>query len=328
MFRNLSFSRAHPPRRDRAEPRLLPANAPLPFRRPADQDPTSFSAIRNEGVSATRGDEPRPSPAPVIFTADQRPPPDVRHRARPLRELALAGCIVLGVGAVAGAGFLLLAPPQTDSAGPTARNVSEPAASNSSASPTPSAPSSASATAAIPNASDTQHGATGHSAAPSPAGAAPEMPAAVRPEAPPNNTSAKAMPAPSPAPKPARTAIAATHVAAEPPAAKPHPAPDKRAAVPQIEARRPVHPRPAVRHVRLEAAHETPPPQAKFDAAQSPPRPPERPAPTALSSTSPQMDQAASFDRLINQLTGPARPPDQALTPPAPGLPDPFAQHR
>jgi hypothetical protein len=40
----------------------------------------------------------------------------------------------------------------------------------------------------------------------------------------------------------------------------------------------------------------------------------------------PQGDQAASFDRLMNQLTGPTRPADQSLSPPAAGAPDPFAQ--
>lgn len=39
-----------------------------------------------------------------------------------------------------------------------------------------------------------------------------------------------------------------------------------------------------------------------------------------------QAEQAASFDRLVNQLTQPTLPAGQSLTPPAPGTVDPFAQ--
>ncbi len=322
ILRNLSFSRARPPQADRTEPRLVPANALLPFRRAPDQNP----------VLSTRLDD-EPSLPVANITGDQRAVPAATRPAGPLRELALAGCIVLGVGIVAGAGFLLLPLPSTESADTTAPNSRGPSPANPPAAPTPSAAeaTTATATATIPGGSNAQHAGADHSAAPAPPVAAPvSLPAAPVKESP-----AEAAVAAAPAVKSPKTAVAATDVSAAPPAAEAHPAPDKRAAAPQTEMHRPAHLRRAVRHARLEAARDTRPPQPQSHSAQFPaarrPLPSqssERPVRSARPSTSAGADQAASFDRLINQLTGPARPApaDQALSPPAADAPDPFAQ--
>ena len=320
ILRNLSFSRARAPQPDRTEPRLVPANAPLPFRRAPDQNPV---------LSARLDDEPSLPTANI--TADQRAVPAAARPAAPLRELALAGCVVLGVGIVAGAGFLLLPLPSTESAGTTAPNAPGPLPANPPAAPTPSAATPATATATIPGGSNAQHAAADHSAAPSPPVAAP----ALLPAAPVRASPAVAAVAAAPAVKSPRTAVPATGVSAAPPAAKAHPVPDKRAAALQTEMHRPAHVRRAVQHARLEAARDTRPSQpqshsAQFPAARQPlpSQPSERPARSARPSTSAGADQAASFDRLMNQLTGPARPAsaDQALSPPAADAPDPFAQ--
>jgi hypothetical protein len=330
IIRSLSFSRARPPRADRAEPRLLPPDAPLPFRRPGDQNPGI--------LSTTPDDAPPPPTAPAIFIADLRPAAP-RRPAGSLRDLALAGCVVLGVGAVAGAGFMLLTPPSTESGGSAAHNAPEPAPPNPPAPPASSAAAAtaATATAAIPGAADAPPAGTRRSPAAPPAAAAPDLPPVAHPQSLPGRPSAaKAARAYSPVAKFPRTAVSATGVPAKPIAAEAHSVPDNRTAVPPTEMRRPAHPRTVARHVRLEGARgnrggEPQSRSARFAAARQPlpPRPSERPAGSARSSAPPQADQAASFDRLMNQLTGPGRlaaPTDQSLSPPAAGAPDPFGQ--
>jgi len=110
----------------------------------------------------------------------------------------------------------------------------------------------------------------------------------------------------------------------------------------RVPPRRPAHAHTALRHLRLRAANEKPDAEPPVDSAHPPrERPARRASPArhpsggaeAATSAQPASDQAGSFDQLLTQLTGQAKTPEhpadrtrrEALTPPAPGAPDPFA---
>ena len=112
VLRNLSFASRSQSQsvRERAEPRLLAGNAPLPFRRPAEPSSEASSAARDAAQAA--------AVAPQIAAGDRRqqaPEPNF------LRYTALAGGIVFAIAGVASAGFLLLTTPtkETISAAPS-----------------------------------------------------------------------------------------------------------------------------------------------------------------------------------------------------------------
>jgi hypothetical protein len=114
------------------------------------------------------------------------------------------------------------------------------------------------------------------------------------------------------------------------------------------EPRRPAHSHIPPRHLRLRAANEKRAVEPPIDSANPPPqrparrafsavsaattRPPSRPEETGTSPT-PAADRAGSFNDLLTHLTGRPQGSDhpsdrasgEALTPPPPGAPDPFA---
>lgn len=355
----LSFvPRSHRPRADRAEPRLLPGDAALPFRRPAGADPET---------PATPNSEPEVLTLPAIVAADLRRPAAAGHVAATLPFLAIAGSVVLAIVALVGAGFLRFAAPVNDLATAAGHNLASPQHANSQ--PGSAVPVPAPATSfASPQHANGQPGpavpapaastsTTTSQPAPIAAAAGPQAPhptaidpaakpqAAVAPAPPPAlptgapsaphpaaldpaaKSQAAVAPAPPPAlpasPPPAKAASVSdtatkaaaptdSNVAAPSPSATTAPLPERAATNSSPALHRPVHSRAERRHPHQRSVHRARAPEPQSRSARTGA---ERP------------DQAASFDRLMNQLTEPTSPrpaPDRSLTPPAAGSPDPF----
>ena len=104
VFQNLSFaSRPQSPERERSEPRLLPSEPPLPFRRLVPPD----SAV----LSAARDDAMRPAIAPITAASERKPIAPAVQGRNSLHFIAVAGCILFAVAGVGSAAFLLFANP-------------------------------------------------------------------------------------------------------------------------------------------------------------------------------------------------------------------------
>jgi hypothetical protein len=316
-LRNLSFaSRTQEPPRDRAEPRLLPADTPLPSRRSNEAHP--------DILSATRDDQPKPVSVPAISATDRRPAASVEGRAGSMRHIALVGCVALAVGAVVGARFLVLT-------GPSPQTVAGPAPSGSPAtdlaagpvSPAAAKPSPAT-TAAVPGAPSGRAPAAENAPLKLPANVSQPVPQAATSSAP----STPAVPAFEKPVSAANSAVAAPDIADRPASAAAAAAPERRSANPPRDMRRPAHARYAARHPHLRSAREIRSARPEPGPVHTPqPQRPEPPSSSAESSAPGQSGQATSFDQLLARLTGSANPPDQRLTPPAAGAPDPFASH-
>jgi hypothetical protein len=300
---NLSIAPSRELGPERAEPRLLPANAPLPFRRPATATPGI--------LSATREDEPKPPMSPALSVADRRPAPATARPRRALAYFAVAGLIAIAVSAAAGVGFVRFTAPSKETVAAVGRDAAEPPQADRQ--PWPISPEATTphlaAPAAIPSPPLAQQAAAANVEPKSQGNAA----RALLPTLPSSAAPASAAPVSRRAASPATArAAAATSVAARPPPAAGDSPPDHPAAPRPIGNHRPAHARTAERRIHSRSPSEV--------------RSPEPRSRPAHSSTLPQSDQAASFDRLVTRLTAPTTAVDQVLTPPAPGAADPFAQ--
>lgn len=359
VFRTLPFAaRLQPqPRKERAEPRLLSANAPTPFRRPAEPGPNILTATRDN----------LPTITPLIDASDRRRPVAAAKDASSPRYLVIAGCIVFAIAGIAGASFLLLTAPRPESvatawpphgsAGTGGPAVQPPPPGNAGVPAPPNAATARpTATAAIPVPVATPH-LPAAAAAPKPPGALaklPATPAVTKPILPP-----VVMPA-----KPAHPAVPAREVADRRAAMPPAVAQNRRSAIPSVKTSNdhdaPRPPSEAARdhrvgypamethhHAHTHLAEKRPHPrserethllQPKTGPAHSALSPPPEQAARSSQPGSPQSpDQNAAFDQLLAHLTGSAnaaaRAPNQSsksfstqpLTPPAAGAPDPFA---
>jgi hypothetical protein len=356
MFRHLSLTGPpSPPREERAEPRLLPANAVAPLRRPADAVSSS--------VAASRRSPPRLLVAPVDPLSDPRPASSAAQDPGVLRQIVLGCVAVVVIGGLGGAVLTLLGPRANDNlsaASPSAPAPQPPASSGAPAALSP-ATSSATATAAIPAVAPARQATPAEASVSATPSGLPATPPAHPARAPETSEATTPSGLPVPAEAPSGKAAAPTEKPVPPPRLATAAASD--AGIPHTAAaqdftasrephtaapRRPAHTHTALRHLRLHAANEKPSAEPPVDSAHPPRERPARRVATAASAgsarhpsegaeaaTSPQPapDQASSFDELLTHLTGRAKTPDRpadrtsgvALTPPAPGAPDPFA---
>jgi hypothetical protein len=339
---NLSILRSREPRPERAEPRLYPADAPLPFRRPAIGSATS--------LSASPEDEPESMISPAVSALDRRPAPAAR-RVGAVPYLAVAGLVVLAAGGVAGMRLLVPTPSGRVTAVAAADGAATPPqASGGSGAASPGTAASPPAVAvAIPSAPVAPHAAADSGTSKSPENVAPVIsprPSVSAAHAPAATTSEHIA-------DPASKAAATTKVAAEPTGPAKDTARDsaaaRRTASPPTGAHRPARIRIAEPHAHVRDAREVRSGEPKSGSTRTAvARQSEGPSRSAQILAPRQVDQAASFDRLMNQLTEstkpaeqtrPAektqpgaqteqtRPAEQMLTPPAAGAPDPFSQH-
>ncbi len=302
IIRNLSIAPSQEPRPERAEPRLLPSNAPMPLRRPAAANPGI--------LSATREDEPNLLMSPALAGADRRPVTAMSRPAGVFPYLVVAGLVDLAVGAFAGVRFLMLTMPSTEMAAAARGDAAVPPHANPEPEPTsPQATTShPAAPAAIPSPPPAHPMAADNADAKSPGNVAP----ASSPTPPSGAAPVSPAPASGHAASPATShAAAATKVAAQSAAAAGGSPSDHPAAPRPTGNHRSAHTRIAERrsHARSLPEMRSPAPHSR----------------SASTLTSPQSEPATSFDRLVTQLTEPAKPVDQSLTPPAPGAADPFA---
>jgi hypothetical protein len=345
VLRNLSFaSRSQPPFRERAEPHLLPVNAPLPFRRPAEPNPGILSAARDSA--------PEPVITPVIGAADRRPLVPSNPEPSSLRYLAIVGCIVFAIAGIGSAGFLLFTAPTPETAtvtgpAPTPAPSTLPQ-SDRAAAPALAETATPPAAAAIPAPPVAPRGAA--------EGTAPKPSSDVVPRLTPAPTSKRplvpAVASPARSARPARETSAANGVADRHDVttrAAPH---DRRTPAAPAEA---AHDRPATTsaehrhgaraHVAERRAHSPPDREIRSSselrsARPAPVRAPKQPTHPTVAAAPQQADQAAEFDQLLAHLTGSANSvgspsgrssneaPSQSLTPPPAGAPDPFAPLR
>jgi hypothetical protein len=343
VFQNLSFaSRPQSPERERSEPRLLPSEPPLPFRRPVPPDSAALSAARDDAM--------RPAIAPIAAASDRNQIAPAVRGPNSLRLIAVAGCILFAVAGVGSAAFLLFANPGKEIVGP--------------ASPTnPSAPPQTAQSAGPPSLgaeerhpAETPAAASAPSAPPSPAmnDAALKSPSGLPLVSPPTPINPPSTAAMMPA-KPAAKVVSDRHgvapslhraalVAVRPQSAG-HPgaaeagdrhtlaaadaAADRRATSGPQEAERVSRARHAERHGHLRAARQIRTLTAQTGSSRLPrPHSPNQTTRVAASGPAQHADQPAQFNDLLAHLTGSAKPADrvsgQTLTPPAPGAPDPF----
>jgi hypothetical protein len=359
IFQNLSFaSRPQPPMAERSEPRLLPSEPPLAFRRPVPPDPTVLSAARDDAT--------RPAIAPITAASDRNPiAPAVRDPSSS-RVIAVAGCILFAVAGVGSAGFLLMANPGKEVAG-VASPATPPAPlqTDQTAGPGPLGaaeqhPAETGAGASPPNAPP--HPTVNDAALQSPSGlplvspAAPMNPpptAAVGPAKPPSRTPPAAVAegagAVARVPSHHHTVRPSSHpvamVAAQPQSAGNSAAAgaqtgdrhtvaateataDRRAPSAPVETRSISRAVTAERHAHLRAAREIRTSRVQTAPGRFPPHAPERRTHVAGSGPAQRTDHAAQFNDLLAHLTGSPKPADrasgQSLTPPAAGAPDPF----
>jgi hypothetical protein len=341
VFQNLSFA-SQPPARERAEPRLLPADPPLPFRRPGQPD----GAI----PSAAQGNATRSGIAPVLDAADLgQLAPAVRDTSAS-RLIAVAGCIVFAAAGVGSAAFLLLAnpdrevvgaaasgrspaPPQTvQSAGPVSGSAAAPHPAATGAAPSPpsapphpemndavlQSPSGLPLASLPPSTTNPARSATASPATPPSSRAAADVP---------QQGAGAATVQPQGAGRPATAGADARHGLAAGAIADAG-ATRSRA---EVEPASRVHP--AERHTHLRSGRVTRTLSAR--AAQGRVAPPRRSARVAGAVPVRPTGERAEFSELLEHLTGSDKPADrppsnlppaQTLTPPAPGAPDPFAQ--
>jgi hypothetical protein len=249
-------------------------------------------------LAATRDDRPNPSGPGAIPATDRRPVSAVGNPNH-LVYISLAGLVLFALAA-----FLWFSAPAGQTVATSLGTVSTPPPPVRLPEPIPpeaAPPPSAAATS--PGEADVPRPAAG--------AAAPSSPPAISSK--PASANLASLPA---------SQAGAARVAAPPSSAK-NLAPDHPAASPPAGNHRAARIRAALPHPHLRAARDHRPPAPQPRSAQSPPQR--------------ESDQAASFDRLVNQLTEPTKPGDpgptllapgsQSLTPPAPGAEDPFARH-
>jgi hypothetical protein len=335
VLRNRPFaSRSPQPMRERAEPRLIPADTIAPSVPAGQPDWESIVPMRPQVGS--------PGATPVIAASERLPTALVPSEPGSLRSAVLAGCLLFGLAGVAAAGLLLLAAPSKVSVPAAGADALGPAQAKLAGSPAPSAPAPvpAAATAALPGSAAAPHRAADEPAADSPSGLAPAAvdrarnPSVKAADLPPAAVAAKPVPALHP---PAAPAIA-------PKAAVSAPASGHRRTMSAREPSRFSHPRSEAYAARQPHSPLLREPQSLRSAAHRarPPLLPDSGQPNRMATTTgPQpADQAAAFDQLLAHLTGgsgsavaagdrplaprPAGPPNPALTPPPPGAPDPF----
>jgi hypothetical protein len=315
VFQNLSFgSRLQDVPRERAEPRLLPTSAPIEFRRPANANPGTLSASREQA--------PKSAVAPVLSLVERHPVRPSESIPGSARSMVIAGCVAFAIAGIASAGFLWLRTPPGEPASPAAHGSPE-------AAQTDYAPALASPAAAT------------HAAAAIP-GPAP-LPRAVNsitaPKPPidlPQTASRTAMDdralAATPHEKtvsPARTPTAITTqqhhaiITAEA-------APDHRVMAPTPAIHRPSRLRTEARYAHSRLAHDVRSSQSETSALRPPVNEAARSSRTGDSSAVQPPDQSAAFDQLLTNLTGSAKPAaaaaNQSSTPPAAGSATGFDQ--
>lgn len=368
VLRNLSLVKRPPEMQpDRAEPRLFPVSEPVPLRRPASP---------NLGdLSVTRAENRKPAVGLSAVSALDRPPASAAARPKlTLSSITLAGAVVLAVSAIGAAGLLRSIGPakETGNAAPSTATIQPQVDSQSQPVAAPAPPPNPSALPAIPTPPPTKQ-ATADTAVsrapkspnnvvpgakPLPVSALPISAAAAtrRIAAHPTSTGAPTNPLASPAP--------AAREAAQ----------GHRGAIASSSDEHLAHPQIVARHIRLRPYHEAraldPPSPVVHQAESSKPEPgtihrseapkpaarvtrevraadrqshpaheirSQQPQPRSTEAAAPrQADQAASFARLMTQLTQPssdakpaapaATPGASALTPPAAGAADPFAE--
>ncbi len=343
VFQNLSFaSRPQSPERERSEPRLLPSEPPLPFRRPVPPN----SAV----LSAARDDAMRPAIAPITAASERNPIAPAVRGPNSLRFIAVAGCILFAVAGVGSAAFLLFANPAKEivgtasptnpsapsqtghSAGPPSLGAEErhPAETRGAANPPSALPSPAMNDAALKSPSGLPLASPPSPINPPPTGAvAPEKPAAKVASdrhgvAPPLHRAALVAVRQQSAGHPGAAEAGDRHTLAEGEATA-----DRRATSGQQEAERVSRARHAERHAHPRAARQIRTLTAQTGSSRSPrPRSPDQTTRVAGPRPAQHADQPAQFNDLLAHLTGSAKPADrvsgQTLTPPAPGAPDPF----
>jgi hypothetical protein len=355
LFRHLSLTGTPSPlREERAEPRLLSANTVAPLRRPADAVSGSITASRRSAA--------RPLVAPVDPLSDRRPASSAEQDTGVLRQIVLGCVAIVVIGGLGGAVLTLLGPRANHNLSAASPSAPAPQPPASAAPPAALAPatSSKTTTAATPAAAPSRQATPAEaslSATPSGLPATPPAHPARAPEMS-EATTPSGLPVPDEAPS--GKAAAPTEAPVPPPHLATAAAGD--AGIPHAAARdftvsraphtatprRPAHAHAALGHLRRHAANEKPGAEPPVDSAHPPRERPGRRVATAASAgsarhpsggaeaaTSPQAapDQAGSFNELLTHLTGGAKTPDrpadrtsgEALTPPAPGAPDPFA---
>jgi hypothetical protein len=349
VFQNLSFgSRSQAVTRERTEPRLLPASAPLEFRRPANANPGILSASREQA--------PKSAIAPTLSLVE-------RHVVSPsapvpgsVRSLAVAGCVAFAIAGIASAGFLWLRTTPSEPASPVVHGSAEASQTENvpvSASPVPA---TTHAVAAIPGPVPPPRTVSSITA-PKPPGDFPHA----APETAAGNWPRPVMRRERTA-SPHRMATSTTtqqrHAAITAGAASDH-----RVIAPAPALDRPPRLRTEARRTHVRPAHDVQSPQSKLSALHPPTSEAARPSRTAETSTVQPPNQVGAFDQLLANLTGSAKPAaaaanqgsappaagsaagfdqllahmtgsepadrasGQTLTPPAAGSPDPFAQH-
>jgi hypothetical protein len=296
---NLSIAPSREPPAERTEPRLLPVNAPLLFRHPAAPDPGILFAARE--------DDPKPAMGPAPLVADRRPAAPASRPVRALPFVVIAALIALG--AAAGVGSLMFRAPSGETVSAPKGTVAEQRQTTTEPGPTPPEaatphPAASAATPSLPPAQPAADNTETKSQGNVAQAASPTTPSAPPPKS--------AAPAPGPASKAVTPQVAEAAKIAAQPAPATGDSPGGRPAVRHSRGdHRPAHPRVAERHVLPRSRSEV-----------------RLPAPRTLSTqsaTQPQPDQAASFGRLVTQLTAPTKSIDQSLSPPAPDAADPFA---
>lgn len=309
VLRRLSFGPATGgPRPPREEPRLVPPDRPSPFPRPTNPDPEFGSGVADG--------EPGIVTLPTLRVADRSAAAPSRRAAGSLPFLAIAGCVAIAIVAIVGVGFLRFAAPENAAATASGHDFSS--ATPVKTEPATAPPAPAAATSALPAAIPAQPAPVTAPAPKLPQDVATAPPPSPSGNAPSQDVAAAAPPSPSGDGPSGRAAsvsaagektvstAAARSLAAAPPVEGAQSGAEHSAGHFSPKISRTIHTRAAARHIHLRSAH-----------LARPPEPQPRPAPRSS-------DQAASFDRLMGQLTGPAKPAGAVLTPPDAGAPDPF----
>ena len=349
VFQNLSFgSRSQEVTRERAEPRLLPASAPIEFRRPANA---------NLGIlSASREQAPKSAIAPALSVVERHPPSPSEPIPGSVRSMVIAGCVAFVIAGIASAGFLWLRTPPGEPANLAAHGSPEAAQTDHALAPASPVLATTHAAAAIPRPAALPRAVSSITAS-KPRG---DVPQTVSRTALSDRTLA-ATPGEkttSPHHRPIATTTQqhrATIIAT---------APDHRVMAPAPAIHRPSPLRTEARHTHVRLAHDVRSSQSETPALRPPISEAARPSRTADSSTVQPPNQASAFDQLLANLTGSAKPAaaaanqgstpppagsttgfdqllahltgspkpadrasGQTLTPPAAGSPDPFAGH-
>ena len=349
VFQNLSFgSRSEEVIRERAEPRLLPASAPIEFRRPA-----------NVNLSASREQAPKSAITPALSVVERHPPSPSEPVPGSVRSMVIAGCVAFVIAGIASAGFLWLRTPPGEPANSGAHG--SPEVSQIGHAPTPPSPAPATtqaAAAAIPQSAALSR-AVSSITAPKPRG---DVPQTVSRTALSDRTLA-ATPGEKTA-SPHRLPIATTPQQHRATITATTAAPDHRVMAPAPAIHRSSRLHTEARHTHVKPTHDVRSSQSETSTLRPPISEAARSSRAGDTPTVQPTDQSAAFGQLLTNLTGSAKPAaatvnqastpppagsttgfdqllahltespkpadrasGQTLTPPAAGSPDPFAQH-